>query len=236
MTRQEKIDVCCLLIIGFGIGYLAGLSLSPVATILISGLLGVAIAIVGITSIFLVYRNDEGKVIPRVGLNAAETISKGQLALIVVGISAGVSFGIYARTHHFLGSDVSGLRQELNELQSRCDDKKWNELGINKKVLAQRIIDKHYPKEGRLKIFNSSSEIKNPTSFELNNTGGLTGSNISISDKCYRLLREDDLEKAIENSSMDLLKKMSSYVYDDKLREAIIIICKLLDNDKGDVQ
>ncbi|MCW5212849.1 hypothetical protein VU04_08055 [Desulfobulbus sp. TB] len=137
--------------IGLGVGWLAGLSVSPVATILISGLLGIAIAIVGIISVSLTYRDDKDEIIRSVGFTAAQKISIGSLAWIVLGIAVGVSFGICVRTHNFLGVDdepaFTGLRQELNELQSHCGDK-WSELGIDKKEVAQRILDKYYPKVG----------------------------------------------------------------------------------------
>ena len=152
---EKAKEALLILIIGLGVGWLAGLSVSPVASILISGLLGIAIAIVGITSISLIYRNDEGKVIRRVRFKAAEKISIGQLALIVVGISLGASLGICARTHNFLGVDdelaFNGLRQELNELQGHCNDRKWSELGIKKEEVARRILDKYYPKGGVLR-------------------------------------------------------------------------------------
>lgn len=187
-VKEALLRTISLLIIGLGVGWLAGLSVSPVATILISGLLGVAIAVVGILSISLKHQNDKGEAVRSVWFEVAEEISIGSLALIVFGIALGVSLGICARTHNFLGIDdelaLNGLRQELNELQGHCDNKKWSELGIDKQVVAQRILDKYYPKGGVAKKSAATDSAKNIASSK----GALSG---SISDDDCKQLSSD---------------------------------------------
>ena len=187
--RSEKVkdplSIISLLIIGLGVGWLAGLSVSPdarpVAPILISALLGVAIAFIGIISISLKFK-DSGGVKKKVGFKVAEKISIDSFAWIVLGIVVGVNVGICMRTHNLLGvnteSALNRLGQELNELHGHYDNKKWAELGIDKKEVAQRILDQYYPKGGVVKISAdtdsgekmsySSGVLRNSTSTDCN--------------------------------------------------------------------
>ncbi|MCI5191255.1 MAG: hypothetical protein D3905_16020 [Candidatus Electrothrix sp. AS4_5] len=231
----EKIkDSLLILSIGLGIGWLAGLSVSPVATILISGLLGVAITIVGIISISLTYRNDKGEIIRSVGFTVAEKISTGLLALIVFGIALGVSLGICARTHNFLGADdksVSKLRQELNELQGHCsDDKKWTELGIDKKEVAQRIFDKYYPKGSAANKSKTAMLVPpNSSSPEATSNDTKTGvlfAGISV-HSCQSWPGLSGKKLRVEMKTADSLSiKLESLIKDDKeLRDLIVTMC-----------
>ena len=195
--KKPKIyDAISLVIIGLGIGWLAGLSVSPVATILISGLLGIAIAIVGAVSIFLVYRDDEGKVIRSVGFKAAEKVSIGSLAWIVFGIALGVSIGIWVRTNNVLGvvsvekqdNSFVKLQAELTQLKKQegtgKQEGKWKGLDIPLSDIAQRILDKHYPKGGVVKKSAATDSAKNIAS----SNGTLSG---SISDDDCKQLSSD---------------------------------------------
>ena len=133
------------------------------------------------------YHNDKGEAARSVWFEVAEEVSIGSLALLVLGISLGASLGICARTHHFLGADdelaFNGLRQELNELQGHCNDKKWSELGIDKKEVAQRILDKYYPKGGAVKESAATDSGKNIASSQ----GALATGSIPAS-VCEQLL------------------------------------------------
>ena len=182
-------DTINLVSIGFGVGWLAGLSVSPVATILISGLLGVAIAIVGVISISLVYRDDEGKIIRSVGFKAAEKISIGLLAMLVFGIAVGVNVGICMRTHNCLGVEQDGsfvkLQHDLEQLQSLYEGKKngEKEIGLTKDEIARRILDKYYPKGGAVKESAATDSAKNIVSSQ----GALATGSIPAS-VCEQLL------------------------------------------------
>ena len=227
---KNRLRIISLLTIGLGVGWLAGLSVSPVATILISGLLGVAIAIVGILSVSLKYQNDKGEEVRRVSFEMAEKIFIGRLALIVLGIALGASLGICARTHKFLGSDVNGLRQELSALQGHCGDKKWSELGIDKKVLARRILDKYYPEGGVVKesVATDSGENKGTAT----NQSGLYSSKRLLSSECKLLSLEDNLKDEIPKSFLSFLEGVSKNMNEDQLKNLVDNICNLLDSNK----
>jgi hypothetical protein len=81
-----------VLVIGAGIGWLAGLSISPVIGTVLASLLGVAGGIVaGVHSVART-QGDGGTVAPM-------SIDARPAALLVLGISLGAPFGIIARTH-----------------------------------------------------------------------------------------------------------------------------------------
>ena len=232
---KEALRTISLLIIGLGVGWLAGLSVSPVATILISGLLGVAIAIVGIISISLTYRDDQDKTIRSVGFKAAEKISIGSLALIVFGIALGVSIGIWVRTHNVLGvisvekqdNSFTKLQEELTQLKEQegtGEQKgKWKDLDIPLSDIAQRIIDKHYPKGDAVnKSAATNSGENQETDSILYNTKAASPCDTlqSVTDPSYRRGYIKTMDKKRDNRFTGLDK-----LDDKQLDERIRSIC-----------
>jgi len=224
---KDPLSIISLLIIGLGVGWLAGLSVSPVATILISGLLAITIAIVGVISISLTYQNDKDKTIRSVGFKAAEKISIGLLALIVFGIALGVSLGICARTHNFLGGDstFNGLHKEINELHSHCNNK-WAELGIDKKVVAQRILDKYYPEGGVVKKSAATASVEKIA----HSSAGLMSKNAY--SHCEKLLKRSDpsfrrkyIQVSIDKNKYNQFIGLDKF-NDKQLDERIFSICQ----------
>ena len=79
----------------------------------------------------------------------------------MLGIIAGTSLGILVRTNNVLGivsvekqdNSFTQLQAELTQLKEQEDTEeqkkgKWEGLDISLSDIAQRIIDKHYPKGG----------------------------------------------------------------------------------------
>lgn len=120
-----------LIVTGIGVGWLIGLSVSPVVSIVITSIVGSAAAIVAALS----------------GLNEADQeespkdkpypiqrpINPMPLALLVLGMLFGSATGVLARNQHWLGSDVSG------------EVKKWTDFGLDRKEVLDTVYAAHYP-------------------------------------------------------------------------------------------
>lgn len=112
---------------GTAIGYVAGLSTSPVASLLVAALLGVAAAL-----------------LPRIrtsgGTSTVERPAVWSLsvAAFFVGVALGTTLGIVVRSTNFLAdSPGSAVKQ-------------WTDLGLDKATAVQRLFDAHYPKDNPL--------------------------------------------------------------------------------------
>lgn len=120
-----------LLLIGIGIGWLTGLSVSPVVSIVITSIAGSAASFVATLSGL-----DDKPV-------EATNISKRQrfgwqvnalpLMMLVIGISSGAIIGITARNHHWFGSTVS------------AEIAQWTTAGIAESEVADRLFKQRYP-------------------------------------------------------------------------------------------
>jgi hypothetical protein len=97
MTRSTQwVQAVSVLVIGIGLGWLAGLSVSPVVGGIITSLLGIAAAVVtGLHAI----RFDRGA---RQGDSSTPRVDARPAALLVLGIALAATLGILVRTHHLL--------------------------------------------------------------------------------------------------------------------------------------
>lgn len=134
-----------LLLSGIGIGWLIGLSVSPVLSIVITSVVGAAAAVI-------VSRRDstnkEKKEEDPKDTKKEEAsdkddilwlmllkrlISSLALAATIVGIVIGSVLGVKARNENVLGSDIS---TKVNM---------WKELGVPEKVIVNRMFEAEYP-------------------------------------------------------------------------------------------
>ena len=232
MSESEKPiwkDILSLLIIGFGIGWLAGISISPVASIIISALLGIAISIVGITSLYLKFPKDGGLPGKIIGIESAEEIKIGAFALLVVGIVAGVSVGIYMRVNRIFvveqkeDDSLIKLQKDFDQLQSIYDKlKKDGEttvyLGLKRREIALRILDKYYPKSG--------SKSESAIASDKKEVAGLMAG--EAQDACSELLSGRPISswrnyiKTLNDKRFEGLDKITD---DSKLEEKINDLC-----------
>lgn len=122
-----------VLITGLGVGWLLGLSVSPVVSIVITSVAGAAGAIIAAIS------GLEGKSSGLIGPNQQEIpaslqkFSPWPLTIFVIGIIAGSMLGITARNRHWFGSSVS------------AEIAQWTKFGITEQVVANRLFEQYYP-------------------------------------------------------------------------------------------
>ncbi len=111
METENKVHSSCvqaisLFLVGMGIGWLAGLSVSPVISGVLACLLGIAGGIVaGMRSV----ATGEPEEAPN--RKIGKWIDARPAALLVMGVALGAPLGVLARTHHVL--EPSEVRQPL---------------------------------------------------------------------------------------------------------------------------
>ena len=124
--------ILALVLTGFGIGWLAGLSVSPVVSIVITSVTGAAAAIVAVLSGFE-QTSADGEETTKLRQFLGLQPNPWPQALLVIGIMFGSSFGILARNYNWLGSDLSS---ELN---------KWAKADLENNAVARRLFELQYP-------------------------------------------------------------------------------------------
>ncbi len=118
--------ILALVVTGFGIGWLAGLSVSPVVSIVITTLTGtvatILAALSGVKEEFL-----DVETSPNTLRRLLRWVTPVPLAWLVAGLVIGASTGLWARTHNWLSPDppapppVVLLKDEIQQ---------WVDLGI----------------------------------------------------------------------------------------------------------
>lgn len=124
---SKAIRTAGFVVTGLSIGWLVGLSASPVVSIALSTVLGcVAAALAALNG--RPATSGGGAATP--GLSPEGAVS---IALLVVGIAVGSILGITGRTHNWLGRDV---RSEIDF---------WEGLGIQRSAVVDRLFATAYP-------------------------------------------------------------------------------------------
>jgi hypothetical protein len=125
--KHNALQVGALIVTGLGIGWLAGLSASPVVSIVITSVTGSAAAVVAALS----------------GLKS-DTTDKPQpwkidpmpLGLLILGLIIGSLMGLYLRTHNALSPSALTLSEEITQ---------WTNAGLDKDKVVTRLFDRQYP-------------------------------------------------------------------------------------------
>lgn len=156
------VQLMSVLVIGLGIGWLAGLSVSPVIATVLTSIVGIGGGlVVGLRSA----GSDSGDTTSRTGLSAVDAIPA---AVLVLGISLGAPLGILARTHQLFepasapvrtGETAQGVlfnvsAEHCDRLRARLRDP--NEQAF-RSVLANtsewgRLLDEHIADTKTLKV------------------------------------------------------------------------------------
>lgn len=123
--QQNRLGIITSLVVtGFGIGWLAGLSVSPVISGVITSVIGIAAAVVTA----LVGLQEEG------GEGSSQTrrhmpkIKVWPLALLIFSIALGSITGILSRNNHLFGSEVTS------------EIKKWKDAGVPEEAIMARLF------------------------------------------------------------------------------------------------
>ena len=167
-SKQPRTAIIAAFVVtGFGIGWLAGLSVSPVVSIVLTSVTGVAAAAVTALS-GLKEETDQAESKVRWRLPRIEV---WPLALLIVGMLIGSTLGILARNYHLFGSDVTSEIQKwaavdvpkeavvdrlfgATELYSpytqpytqtlQLEITRWTSLGISKEQVVNRLFERYF--------------------------------------------------------------------------------------------
>ena len=136
MTRRKAFIYFALLITGAGIGWLVGLSVSPVISIVITSVVGSAAAIIAAAS--GLEGESASPPIPR-------EVDPWPIAFLVIGLVGGSIGGVRARTYDWLEPDIS---QEMA---------KWTSVGISEEKIRNELFNAQFSLADTGEISNSSS-------------------------------------------------------------------------------
>ena len=177
-----------LFIFGFCIGWLAGLSASPIVHIIIGGLMSLIAAVLSALASF--------KTLEKVDLNTweynlvriAKRVRIMPLVLFIVGISVGAPFGITARTNDWYGIDKDKITQRWAVQDSHSV--------LTKEYIEKRLFDYLYlgPLSQELDVSPSLSVAKSPGLISSRTV--LLSSSGELCDELFRFSGDDiDVEE-----------------------------------------
>jgi hypothetical protein len=140
MKKQKYQFIIIFLVAGFGLGWLAGLSISPIISIIISSLTGVTTAIIAGLSGLASNSVDEKE---RDNNERRVPISRQQvnplpIVCFIIGLCLGANTGIYARTNAWFGTSNDKIIEE------------WTNRGFKYDVVALRLFNREYPADNAI--------------------------------------------------------------------------------------
>lgn len=213
-------NLIALCIVGLGIGVLAGLSVSPVLSIILTSLIVAAATANAVLSDFLSKSSA-----PSEDSAPAEkrTPSTWPLAVLVVGIVLGSLSGVWARTTY----SVTLLDQASDKIEYAPNEniaiavEEWVALGIPRELVVSRVFDAHFGSES-VKSEAISQTLASSTTAALFSVG---------SNDCATLISaaqsgDDKLRTAFASSSSDELYQLADALEDNYLHLLLKFTCR----------
>lgn len=140
-----------LLTTGAGIGWLVGLSVSPVVSVVVSSVTGVVTALIallsgvklsGLNGPQINFVEHESEATPPQTRYRHWQVNPVPIAWLMLGLILGSSSGIWVRTHDLLSPHTQSLSEE-------AEVARWEALGLKKEEVAARLFDRHFPLPGQ---------------------------------------------------------------------------------------
>ncbi len=182
--------VFCLVSTGIGIGWLVGLSVSPVVSIVLTSVIGSSSAIIAALTGLSNQSRDTDELEQRV---SRWYVSPVPLAALTIGILLGSVLGILVRNYQFLGTNLSG------------EVTKWTSLGIPEEQIVFGLLEENYPEMGYSTFYTKtlSAEI-----------GYWTALGLSKDEVVRRMFdRQYLLEVNVDNSTQTNDNRLGSYLF-----------------------
>jgi hypothetical protein len=124
-------------IVGLGLGWLIGLSQSPVIAGVVTALIAAAGALVG--TFGSLKEPAAGRV-----QDVARLVDPAPLAALVLGLAVAAPFGLYARSSGMFSHSWKDPMQATKQTIER-----WEALGLKHDFVVARLFDREYPEPGR---------------------------------------------------------------------------------------
>jgi hypothetical protein len=138
MKNKKHLIVIYLLVTGLGLGWIVGLSVSPVVHILLGSILALVVSLA--SAISGLSKPDEIKEL-NIPTETTSIIQKAShihldprpIAFFIIGIAIGSAIGIYARTNDWLSASPEVII------------KRWEGKGLDETEIRKRLFDEIYP-------------------------------------------------------------------------------------------
>lgn len=208
-TTSLLVKGISLFLSGVSVGWLIGLSVSPIIHVIIASLIALVVSITGALAGVNILKEDSAAEGEKSKPKTRVEVDPVPLMLMAIGIVAGSSFGVYARTNSWLGPNPSAFVE------------KWKDTELTKKEISRRLFDELYPPNvdlssatsGGLPSPGAQSSAGPPANQNSNNsssdTSGHTGVSASPSEK--ELGRSTG--KTADSSDSVLTKSMVSALF-----------------------
>ena len=222
--KFSKLNLLMLLVSGSGIGWLAGLSVSPVIAQIIGAILGVLAAVLAVLSgvKWSADQQDDGsgeQVPSKAGKHALQKISSVSAiptGILIIGLVIGSMLGMTARTHDWFGFDPA---REIDQ---------WIGFGLDKKEVAQVLLQAKFGPGGKAAGTGAKKQVAGGTQNPAPRTTslfGVTGKECAGLYELYDLPRLEELRLELKSSPNQSLRQFESKLDDSNLKEVIRIIC-----------
>lgn len=123
---------------GIGIGWLLGLSVSPVVSIVITSITGSAAALIAALSGLEDKTEQEPAANKRARFPTQWAVNPLPLAILVLGILIGSAFGVWARNHSWLGSEVTS--EVTQWTRAGLTNAGWTQADIVRQLFESRYV------------------------------------------------------------------------------------------------
>lgn len=208
MRRLKWDQVIALLISGAGIGWLLGLAVSPVVSIVISSLMGTGAAVLAVlTSV----QEDPEQSQPdgQHGINLSLKVNVWPLAMLVLGIVLGAVVGIMFRTYGLLSPSEPSVQMLEDEVQM------WVNLGIEQEEVVQTLFNE------RIRQASTAEQqvLSKESTFSSSDSVLFSGEALEECAQFMNLIiKEDaeDLRVELYSSANDALRALPDIVTDDQ--------------------
>ncbi len=208
-AQKQFSTILALVVTGVGIGWLAGLSVSPVISVVITSVIGVAAAIVaalsGVKEEFLDADNSSATL-----KRFLKAVTPIPLAWLVFGLIVGAGSGVWMRTHNALSPNPPDPPPSL-ALQEEVAQ--WEALGLPHEEVVRALFEKQVA----TKIPAAQGQNTAVNSQESNNASPKDSVLFSVSqDECTEIT-----ERAKSDSATNFRRYLSVKPKWQKLTEAI---------------
>jgi len=152
MGSKNLSNILYLVISGLGVGWIVGLSISPVVHIVLGSILALVVSLASaIAGVEKLEEAEEqasaGKTGPIAQKVARVRLDPRPIALLVLGLAIGSSIGAYARTNDWLG-----------ENPRRVVDR-WKGAGLDEAEIRMRLFNDLYPQSSVARDSNSEHPV-----------------------------------------------------------------------------
>lgn len=230
-TQYDKIiNGFSLYMGGMAIGWLTGLSVSPVIQTILASLVAVIVSISAALAGIKMEMPKEKEEADTTNITKPRILLDPlPIMLMVVGVAAGAALGVYARTNNWLGPRTNTFAEE------------WKDTGLKKDEIALRVFNSLYPPPASATTLPGNTpenpvhpispiekkEEKNTTKQDGKNHDDLHNQykgvlfNVSL-DECKRLqnLAGDELRREMASSSSEGLTSLAKSCKDDNCLKA----------------